>query len=1404
MSRAAPTMPQMPERPTIEWTRWWAPFDKPVDVQQSGGFLSDPDDGDFRFGAKDLFAAAELTDRHCLILCGEPGMGKTTELDHLERRLRTADETIIRVNFRSCLDAADFKAKTFRAKAWKTWLRSEGRLRLLIDGVDEGLWLIPNFLEWFIDALRTGIPLERLSVVLACRSWEWPQDLGRELAGLWNEPTTERTSSVFQLCPLTRGAVLKAAEAHGVSASDFFAAVYERQVQPLAARPLTLFMLLDEFRDKGSDFGRTHRELYFDFCSRLCRDANAERVSRLRRRGVKWTDYRPSQLQAVAGRIAAMMLIGAKSSVLRNGTPTSTDLLVEEIEASVESDSMGEFEVTEDLIEATLATRLFSPKRTARFGFEHQTFAECLAAQYLATVGLGTLRTILCRSDAAGEYVVPQLAELAAWLGGERDDVFDLLLRIQPEILLRTDLAHVANKRKFAVVAALLKKATSGEYFEGIQRRPFYEALAHPGLAHQLRPPLLDRKSNNAVRWLALDIAAACKCRELFPALLTILKRKNDPVSRQAGYALDDLVDEKTAARLIQIVEGTFNPELPRAVRASALRGLVATIWSVGKALPWAKQLASTVDYLDWYLADRLKPGDVSAALRTVSDCKRVFDSLFRLRKVVARSLRFFLDEPEDPQTVGLVAEMLFREIETYGLQDWNDAGEFGKQIKSNATIRRKLLLEVNRVARKSKPEHSWLLAQLLLPEDLPWLMDCAAASAPTERSEYLEMIGWMMRPDVVAPYWDEVISRIKATPALRSLKPWFVPWGLRSRIAVKARSAWKQRSAKLELHKRRLERNKLPTREPLIDRALSAGAAGNTNAWVDLSVYAFITDSRDWSSGQPYYDITASPGWLFADEQRRGEMRKLARNFLLGLKQEVPRRPNQSDNLSDATFAASWLLRDELATPGLLQDAFAKHCVPSILWAFGEEDAILELTTLIYPLSRARCREKFLEKIKFDAENGDGLTLAVRPFLGCWDAELGKIAERFLLQKPRRSETIRTLLAEIARIDASTVQRVWRASAKTHATSDKTDAAAMAAATELIIELFAEQLWDELYAFLVLHPEVTRISVLRSAHYGHGYGLKPPFPLSEVHLRQLYLLLYKIFPPSDPGERWPDDGEPHRLGSRHAAARFRDSLRDQLVARGTTTACQELKLICSKVAKDDRLWAKKRWLDCVELVRQKAWRPLGISEVAEIARRRTAYWVQSEDDLLVAVQESLDELQQSLRQSPTGDAIAFWDFKRTGTRISDHKPKSEVDIARIIYSWLHQKLGGAHGAIVHREVAVQWDQRRTDIEVVVAAENRRNWREVSVVIEVKRAWNPGVKIDARGQLRGRYLERTARRHGIYLVAWFECDVWTPRIRKLKARSVAAAKKEVASICKKASTNGFVIAPFVLDCGLPA
>ena len=336
----------MVERPWISWKRWWTPLGGPIHLEQAGGFLTDPLSEFARFYPLNVFELDDLLQRHCLVLCGEPGMGKSAELGELEKRSAALADPprILRVNFRSCLDAADFHKKVFQSTDWKAWQQSLHHLRLIVDGVDEGLWLAPNFLEWFIDELRTGLPLDRLSVILACRTLEWPQAVGRQLAALWGETKQEEGKPdgfEFELCPLTRNAVVEAANAHHIAPNDFLRAVYERQVHGLAARPLTLFMLLDEFADRGGNLTRTHRQLYVDFCMRLCEEPDPQRARRLRRRKAGWSEYRPSQKQAVAGRIAAMMFLTAKSSVVvdtaTNGA--STDIAIADI--AVGKETMG-------------------------------------------------------------------------------------------------------------------------------------------------------------------------------------------------------------------------------------------------------------------------------------------------------------------------------------------------------------------------------------------------------------------------------------------------------------------------------------------------------------------------------------------------------------------------------------------------------------------------------------------------------------------------------------------------------------------------------------------------------------------------------------------------------------------------------------------------------------------------------------------------------------------------------------------------------------------------------------------------------------------------------------------------------------------------------------------------------
>jgi hypothetical protein len=74
------------ERPWISWKRWWTPLGGPIHLEQAGGFLTDPLSEFARFYPLNVFRLDDLLQRHCVVLCGEPGLGKTAELGELEKR----------------------------------------------------------------------------------------------------------------------------------------------------------------------------------------------------------------------------------------------------------------------------------------------------------------------------------------------------------------------------------------------------------------------------------------------------------------------------------------------------------------------------------------------------------------------------------------------------------------------------------------------------------------------------------------------------------------------------------------------------------------------------------------------------------------------------------------------------------------------------------------------------------------------------------------------------------------------------------------------------------------------------------------------------------------------------------------------------------------------------------------------------------------------------------------------------------------------------------------------------------------------------------------------------------------------------------------------------------------------
>ncbi len=93
----------------------------------------------------------------------------------------------------------------------------------------------------------------------------------------------------------------------------------------------------------------------------------------------------PAQMLRIACRIAGLLMLSGRFAVHIGSKHQSTgnDLHLGDLTYGTETCDGKAFKVTEASILHTVATALFSSRGEDRFGFSHQTFAECLGAKYL-------------------------------------------------------------------------------------------------------------------------------------------------------------------------------------------------------------------------------------------------------------------------------------------------------------------------------------------------------------------------------------------------------------------------------------------------------------------------------------------------------------------------------------------------------------------------------------------------------------------------------------------------------------------------------------------------------------------------------------------------------------------------------------------------------------------------------------------------------------------------------------------------------------------------------------------------------------------------------------------------------------------------------------------------------------
>jgi hypothetical protein len=557
--------------PDFDWKRFWVSRDDGHLVPDDDGFLADPEGKLGTLRNSYALPFESVLGRRCVVLLGEPGIGKSTELERVNRQGVSAPAAaqVLELNLKDYSSDILLVQDLFDNPKLREWETGSHELLLSLDSLDECMLRVETVAN-LLSSRLSHYPVNRLWLRIACRTAVWAQlqSLEKALARLWRQ----EQFGVFELLPLRRKDVETAATASGIQPEAFLSEVISRKAVPFAIKPLTLRFLLEKFR---RDRGLPDRieEIYLEGCRSLCTETNPSRVET--GRTGKLT---PDQRLAVAGRLAVLTLFAGRTAISQGASVDQIDgnLSIQEALEGSEEENRQIVEITPDAIRETLDTGLFSARGPSRLGWAHQTYAEFLAARYVIRHGFDTAQKIslVTHPGYSSRLVIPQLVQATVCLVNQDPTLFDELVQDSPHVLLRSEASAWNSGQKSTLTTALLKlfaelKLTDrdAEFWRSFSK------LDHPDLANQLEPYIRDRTANPVVRRVAIGIAEACRAVQLREVLLGVALDRSDhqPTRVQAIRALREIGDQETRQRLAALLDSDLCEDTDDQIRGAVL-----------------------------------------------------------------------------------------------------------------------------------------------------------------------------------------------------------------------------------------------------------------------------------------------------------------------------------------------------------------------------------------------------------------------------------------------------------------------------------------------------------------------------------------------------------------------------------------------------------------------------------------------------------------------------------------------------------------------------------------------------------------------------------------------------------------------------------------------------------------
>jgi hypothetical protein len=1392
---------------TYSWKRFWFRRDKQIKLTDKG-YLFDPDEQYGNLFSRDALSFDEINNSPCLVLLGEPGIGKSVSLrveqESVESKIKESGDRTLFIDLRSFRSEDRLIRKLFENDIFVSWVKGDHRLYLFLDSLDECLLQIKT-LASILSAELQGYPVDRLYLRIACRTAEWPHSLEESLKDLWGENAV----SFCQLAPLRKKDVLEAAKVRGVNPASFLEEIEHKRMEPLAIKPVTLEFLINTYSKTGG-LPVTQTDLYRKGVRLLCEEVSPER----RGAGFKG-NHGVEQKIAVAARIAALTIFSNRYAISTGvdlGNIPEEDLTIEDIQGGFEYVGDQKINIGEDLVRETLSTGLFLSRGPERLGWAHQTFAEFLAAHFVSTHDMSSeqIMNLLSHSDDPDGRLVPQLYETAAWVASMSPIILRNIIQQDPKALFRSGvLVGSDSETRSRLVDNLLLQYDNGtlknDYLESDED---YKYLIHPGLYDQLRLYTTDNAKSVDARYEAIEIGVTCSVKGLMDDLINIIvdTQQTHSLRKRASYSICRMNDDNNSnlEKLKPFIYGNRENDPNDEIRGNVFK----VLWP--KFLTTEELFAALdrpgIGYLGSYyifiyeLADYLWKDDIQTALKWV--IKKYQDD-YSLSRLIEAVLKQGYENLNVPGVCELLAEALLVGIgplyKSINLREY-DRDEATWLVEDEK--RRKILKAMVPLLQKKRVNTVrvlWGDPQIVFKKDIYWMLKCLKETGALEEKKV-----WA---DLIREIWDcddgkqlnIVIETSHQEPVLSETL------GLNP-IEIDSPEAQKIRTNYLQMQELRKDARRHPDSKVLraeeisgkILKELDKFESGDLYAWIRI-VKFLKTASGELSTIILDPDLTNFPGLDKFDEAMQSRIIKTAEVFIQKFCLQIDWMEMRSSiTTAEICSVIAFLLLLAKSKDSLL--SFSKEkwekwhylILDSSFWTGSE--ALKQLQKIAYEGAPKHFGNVLLKLLERDIKNGRNRTV-VENLKSCLDEQLievitpkidanlvkpdawGGLFEAFLKFNSKKANIeAKKLLSPPIPKDGEGRKRAIITAEKLLTNSED--------AGWLVI-------WPLIQEDTSFGKEVIEAA---ADHSNHGEFEVIVGKLSDEQITDFYIWMETQYPQSED----PEDVD-GIITARFTISRWKNKILNTLVERGSHSACEGIRKIM-------RTFPVREGLEYVlyeakQNARKQTWIPYRAQEILKLSEHRQNRLVQNSEQLLEILLESLKRIEESLNgETPTARFI--WDYNNDTKK---YRPIDENSFSDYLKVNLDRELN-QNGVIINREVQIHRGER-TDLHInaVMKGQNDDSYEKATVIIEVKGCWHPELKQAMKKQLADRYLGNNQCRHGIYLVGWFYCDRWgdddsrkkkTPNMDKDEAESFF--DKQAAELSQK----GLTIKSFVMDTSL--